>query len=55
LLSHMNSTGRDPKDLAPDMDDATAAFLRKGVERDPRSRFQDGASFREALQALPPQ
>jgi len=54
LLSHMNATGRDPRDLLPDVDDATAEFLTKAVERDPRSRFQDASAFREALNALRP-
>jgi serine/threonine protein kinase len=53
LLSHMNSAGKDPLDFVPDMDKATAAFLRKAVERDPRERFQTGTEFREALQRLP--
>jgi eukaryotic-like serine/threonine-protein kinase len=53
LLSHMNSPGRDPRELRPDMDDAVAQLLRKAIERDPRERFQTAAEFREALQALP--
>jgi serine/threonine protein kinase len=53
LLSHMNSPGRDPRDLRPDLDKATAQFLIKAVERDPRDRFQSAAEFREALLALP--
>ncbi len=55
LLSHMNSPGRDPRELRPDLDDATARFLLKSIERDPRDRFQTAAEFREALQALPKQ
>jgi serine/threonine protein kinase len=53
LLSHMNSTGRDPCEIVPSLDKATAAFLRKAIERDPRGRFQDTAEFREALKKLP--
>jgi serine/threonine protein kinase len=53
LLSHMNSPGKDPRDYRRDLDKATAAFLTKAVERDPRARFQNAAEFREALQALP--
>ena len=53
LLSHMNSPGKDPTELCPDLDKATIAFLRKAVERDPRDRFQTAAAFREALKALP--
>jgi serine/threonine protein kinase len=53
LLSHMNSPGRDPRDHRPELDKATAQFLIKAVERDPRHRFQSAADFREALQRLP--
>ncbi len=53
LLSHMNSAGRDPREHRPDLDKATAAFLMKAIERDPRDRFQTAAEFREAIQALP--
>ncbi|MCI0380052.1 MAG: serine/threonine protein kinase [Gemmataceae bacterium] len=53
LLSHMNSAGRDPRDVRPDLDKATVAFLIKGVERDPAARFQTPGEFREALQKLP--
>jgi serine/threonine protein kinase len=53
LLSHMNSPGRDPRERTPGLDKATAKFLIRGVERDPRNRFQSAAEFREALQALP--
>lgn len=53
LLSHMNSAGKDPRELRPDLDKATAKFLLKAIERDPRERFQTAADFRDALQALP--
>jgi len=53
LLSHVNSAARDPRLFLPDLDDATAAFLSKGVERDPKERFQSPAEFREVLQRLP--
>ena len=53
LLSHMNSAGRDPREYRPDLDKATAEFLIKAVERDPKRRFQDSAEFREALTRLP--
>jgi serine/threonine protein kinase len=53
LLSHMNSPGREPRDFKPDMDEATAAFLKRAIERDPRGRFQTAAAFREAILALP--
>jgi serine/threonine protein kinase len=54
LLSHMNSPGRDPTELRPDLDEETAAFLTKAIERDPKQRFQNPAEFREALRELPP-
>jgi eukaryotic-like serine/threonine-protein kinase len=54
LLSHMNSAGRDVREAKPDLDDATVAFLKKAVERDPAARFQDAAEFREGLKKLPP-
>ncbi len=53
LLSHMNSTGKDPREACPKMDKRTAQFLLKSIERDPNQRFQNAADFREALQQLP--
>src|SRR5262249_39592310 len=53
LLSHLNSPGRDPREKRPDLDDVTAEFLIKAVEREPGKRFQNPAEFREALQELP--
>jgi serine/threonine protein kinase len=53
LVNHMNSPARDPLDLKRDLDKRTAAFLTKAVQRDPNSRFQTAAQFREALKALP--
>jgi serine/threonine protein kinase len=53
LLSHMNSPGKDPREHRPDLDKATAEFLIKAIERDPRNRFQTAADFREAVLALP--
>jgi eukaryotic-like serine/threonine-protein kinase len=53
LLSHMNSTGKDPREACPKMDKLTAQFLQKATERDPNSRFQTAADFREALERLP--
>lgn len=55
LLSHMNSPGRDPRDFLRTMDEATAKFLLKSVERNPRERFQSPAQFQEALAELPEQ
>jgi serine/threonine protein kinase len=53
LLSHMNSPGKDPREYRPDLDDMTAAFLMKAIERDPRDRFQTAAEFRDMLKELP--
>jgi serine/threonine protein kinase len=53
LLSHMNSPGKDPREINPKLDKLTAQFLIKAIERDPNRRFQTAADFREALQRLP--
>ncbi len=53
LLSHMNSPGKDPRELMPKLDEKTSRFLLKSIERDPSLRFQNAAEFREALQLLP--
>jgi serine/threonine protein kinase len=53
LLSHMNSVGKDPREVCPKMDKATAEFLLKAIERDPRDRFQTAEDFREAVLRLP--
>jgi eukaryotic-like serine/threonine-protein kinase len=52
LLSHMNSTGKDPMEARPDLDQETAAFLRKAVARDPNERFQTAADFSAAVKML---
>jgi hypothetical protein len=49
----MNSPGRDPREHCPKLDDKTAEFLIKAIERDRDKRFHDAAEFREALQKLP--
>ncbi len=53
LLSHMNSPGKDPREVCPKMDKRTAQFLMKAIERDPARRFQTAADFREAILQLP--
>lgn len=53
ILSHLNRPGTDPRNYRPDMDEQTARFLIKAVDRDPRARFQTAAEFREALKSLP--
>lgn len=53
LMNHVNTAGRDPRDLVPSMDEATAKFLLKSIEKDPARRFQNPAEFRSALAKLP--
>jgi eukaryotic-like serine/threonine-protein kinase len=53
LLSHMNSSGRNPRDSKPGLDDKIAYFLIKAIQRDPNERFQSAGEFREALRSLP--
>jgi serine/threonine protein kinase len=53
LMNHMNQPGKHPREHRRDLDDETAAFLVKAVERDPNRRFQSAAEFRTALEALP--
>lgn len=53
LLSHMNSPGKDPREHVPTLDNLTANFLIKAVERDPNKRFQTAEEFRDALKRLP--
>lgn len=55
LLSHMNHPGRDPREIKKSIDPATAKFLNKAIERDPKNRFQTAAEFRDALKQLPKQ
>jgi serine/threonine protein kinase len=55
LRKHLAMAGRDPRELRPDLDDATTRLLVKGIERDPDQRFQTAAEFRDALKALPRQ
>src|SRR5262249_49076752 len=52
LLSHMNSPGKDPRDLKPGLDDEVAEFLIKAIQRAPQDRFQTAAEFRDALRRL---
>lgn len=53
LLSHMNSPGKDPREHRPDLDDKTAEFLIRSIERNPFSRFQNPEDFAAALDTLP--
>jgi serine/threonine protein kinase len=53
LQSHMNTPGRDPREFKPDLDTATAEFLIKAIERNPRDRFGSAVEFRDAVRELP--
>jgi serine/threonine protein kinase len=53
LLSHVNSPGKDPREVRPDLDPLTAEFLTRAIQRDPRDRFQSADEFLEALNRLP--
>jgi eukaryotic-like serine/threonine-protein kinase len=53
LRSMVNVPGRDPREFKPDLDEETAKFLIKAIDRHPKQRFQRPADFREALKALP--
>jgi serine/threonine protein kinase len=55
LQNIVNNAPRDPRDIRPELDEKTAKFLLKGIERDPAQRFQRPAEFRDALKALPEQ
>jgi serine/threonine protein kinase len=55
LRKHLAIPGRDPRELRPELDDATVRLLVKGIERDPDQRFQTALAFRDALKALPRQ
>ncbi len=52
VMSHLNSPGHNPRKFKPDMDEQTAKFLIKAIERDPNKRFQTAKEFRDALKAL---
>jgi serine/threonine protein kinase len=53
LLKHINQPGRDPSELLPDMSDELRDLLVRGIDRDPKTRFQSAAELRDALQSLP--
>jgi serine/threonine protein kinase len=53
LLNHVNIPPRDPHLFLSDLDDKTAKFLSKSVDRDPGRRYQTPVEFRDALQELP--
>lgn len=52
-LARLNRPAVDPHVANPRLDEKTARFLKKAVERDPRDRFQTAAEFRDMLRSLP--
>ena len=55
LLSHINQTGKDPREFRPDLDDRIVAVLTRAIKRDPAERYQTAEQLRDALKALPKQ
>ena len=53
LTSHINTPGRDPRDIMPELDDDTARVLMKSVERNPELRYRSADAFADALRDLP--
>jgi serine/threonine protein kinase len=53
LMKARAQPGRNPRDLRPDLDDATVKLLTRAVEREPARRFQSAAELKDALRALP--
>lgn len=53
LMKARAQPGRNPRELRPDLDDATVKLLTKAVEREPAKRFQKASDLKEALLALP--
>ena len=45
--------GSDPREHLPHLDEATALFLMKAIEREPAKRFQTAAAFHDAIKKLP--
>lgn len=53
-LSAMTArAGTNPREHVPDIDEPTALFLMKAIEREPPRRFQTAAEVREAIKKLP--
>lgn len=44
---------KDPREIRPELDEATAKLLLKSVEREPAKRFQKAEEFAEAVRKLP--
>ncbi len=55
LRAIVNNPPREPRELRENVDEETAKFLVKAVDRNPGRRFQDTDEFRAALAKLPKQ
>ena len=53
LMSLMNNPGKDPREHQPDLDEATAEFLMRAIEREAPKRFHTAGAFRDAVKKLP--
>jgi serine/threonine protein kinase len=51
-MRQMAHPPKDPRELKPDLDEATAKLVMKSVEREPAKRFQTAAEFRDAMKKL---
>lgn len=54
MLQHVNRAGRDPRELNPNLDEETAQVIMKGIERNPKDRYQSMKEFADALRSLEP-
>ncbi len=51
-MSHVNVSGRDPRELNPNLDAETAEILLKGIARDPNERIRSMKDFADSLRRL---
>jgi serine/threonine protein kinase len=52
MFSSMNRSPADPREYKKDLDEATARFLLKAVDREPAKRFQTAGEFKDAINKL---
>ena len=52
MLQSVNVNARNPRELNPNLDDATSETILRGIQREPNDRYQTMREFVEALQAL---
>jgi len=53
VLQHVNQPPIDPREVRPELDETIRRVLLKGLERDPKARWQSMVEFIEALENLP--